>query len=233
MQGEGLALGQRHIFLRFPACNLNCAYCDTPRDPCPTFCCWERTPGKRDFAFLPNPLTPEQIVAAVNKWDLTLHHAFSLTGGEPLLYADFLTRLIPLLTGTRKGIYLETNGTLPEQLKQIISMVNIIAMDFKLPSSSRLPPLWEKHRQFLRVARQKDVFVKIVVTENTTDAEIKQALKVIKAVKEVAVIIQPVTLPVNRPGVSPARLLAIQELALRELSEVRIIPQVHKWLQQL
>ncbi|MEM4195978.1 MAG: 7-carboxy-7-deazaguanine synthase QueE, partial [Methanothermobacter sp.] len=35
IQGEGLLLGKRQIFIRFAGCNLNCSYCDTPesRDP--------------------------------------------------------------------------------------------------------------------------------------------------------------------------------------------------------
>ncbi len=29
IQGEGLYLGKRHIFVRFFGCNMRCAYCDT------------------------------------------------------------------------------------------------------------------------------------------------------------------------------------------------------------
>ena len=30
IQGEGLYVGDRHLFVRFAGCNLNCQYCDTP-----------------------------------------------------------------------------------------------------------------------------------------------------------------------------------------------------------
>ncbi|MDX9694125.1 MAG: 7-carboxy-7-deazaguanine synthase QueE, partial [Methanothermobacter sp.] len=30
IQGEGLLVGCRQIFIRFAGCNLNCKYCDTP-----------------------------------------------------------------------------------------------------------------------------------------------------------------------------------------------------------
>ena len=29
IQGEGLYIGQKQIFVRFSRCNLSCAYCDT------------------------------------------------------------------------------------------------------------------------------------------------------------------------------------------------------------
>ena len=28
IQGEGLYIGERHLFIRFKDCNLNCTYCD-------------------------------------------------------------------------------------------------------------------------------------------------------------------------------------------------------------
>jgi organic radical activating enzyme len=49
---EGLHVGLRQIFLRFHACNLACAYCDTnaAKEPeFPEFCIIEKTPGRRDF----------------------------------------------------------------------------------------------------------------------------------------------------------------------------------------
>src|SRR5208282_2838076 len=30
IQGEGLWIGQRHIFVRFQGCDIHCRYCDTP-----------------------------------------------------------------------------------------------------------------------------------------------------------------------------------------------------------
>jgi len=233
-QGEGLYAGCRQVFLRLAGCNLQCAYCDTPPPAAPERCRVERTPGQRDFALYENPLSEETTFRIVRSFDLSLHHSVSLTGGEPLLHPDLIRRLVPLLQGTRRGIYLETNGTLPEQLAQVIDLVDIIAMDIKLPSVTGLSSRWEEHRRFLGVACEKEVFVKIVVGSETTDGEMEKAARLIQtAGAGIPLVIQPVTKAGGRIGVSPERLLIFQRIALEKLVDVRVIPQTHKATGQL
>ncbi len=232
VQGEGPYVGYRQIFLRFAGCNLTCAYCDTLIEPAPACRC-ELTPGKKDFRFVSNPLTPPQVARMVETLNPAIHHSLSLTGGEPLLHNEFLLELIPLLRGCRLRIYLETNGTLPQELKRLIHLVDIIAMDIKLPGTSRLPPLWDEHRKFLAAARQKEVFVKIVVDEKTSFQELDEALRLLKEAGEVPLIIQPVTLAGGKLGIGPERMLLLQERALKILPQVRIIPQIHSVLNLL
>lgn len=228
-------MGCRQVFLRFAGCNLRCAYCDTPNDPHPLHCRSECTPGKRDFIFWPNPLTVSRLVSVVEKLDPSARHSISLTGGEPLLYSEFLCKVIPLLKTARRGIYLETNGTLPDELSRVLHLVDFIAMDIKLPGVSGLPPLWEEHEKFLSAAGEKEVFVKIVVDRQTAVAEIDQAARLVAGVGDILLVIQPVTHEggSGRPGVSAPQLLTLQERALSHLSDVRIIPQVHKMLDLL
>ena len=230
VQGEGPCVGCRQIFVRFAGCNLKCAYCDTPGDPSPPSCRYELTPGKKDFTLLANPLTPVQTAAAVARLNPEIHHSLSLTGGEPLLHAEFLQELIPLLPEFRCGIYLETNGSLPRELSRVIRLVDLVAMDIKLPGTAGLPPLWEKHREFLAAARQKQVFVKIVVDEKTVLEEFDRAVGLVGEAGGIPLTIQPVTRPDGKPGIAPERLLFLQERALGSLSDVRVIPQVHKLL---
>ncbi|MBN1405468.1 MAG: 7-carboxy-7-deazaguanine synthase QueE, partial [Candidatus Omnitrophica bacterium] len=35
IQGEGIYVGERQIFIRFAGCNLNCVYCDTKNNKKP------------------------------------------------------------------------------------------------------------------------------------------------------------------------------------------------------
>jgi len=107
-------------------------------------------------------------------------------------------------------------------------------MDFKLPSSTGLQPLWDLHRQFLRIAIKKDVFVKVVIGEQTNAEDIEMACALIQSTdKTIPLILQPVTPVANQGAIEPYRALELQSLALNRLKDVRIIPQAHKMMDQL
>ncbi|RKY40472.1 MAG: hypothetical protein DRP85_08510 [Candidatus Makaraimicrobium thalassicum] len=179
-QGEGLFTGSRQLFIRFYGCDLGCVYCDTVLKSYRSFSRHALLGKILDFGNGYNELT--------------------LTGGEPLLHADFLKEFLPLFRKHKgHGIYLETNGTLPDELEKVLDLVDIIAMDFKLPSSTgSLKEVWTEHERFIRTAACcKELIVKAVITDSTTIDDIKQMSRIIAGVeKEFAVILQPVT-PVN------------------------------------
>lgn len=234
IQGEGPWLGIRQVFVRLFRCNLRCAWCDTPES-------FELTgpgileipPGSRQFAKFENPVSAFEIF----KWLMPFlgepHHSISFTGGEPLLQKDFLKELLPFLKESNEKIFLETGGSLPEILEELIDFVDYVSMDLKLPSSAGERPLWKKHEAFLRLAAAKETVVKIVLTRDTLEKDIVQALDLVKRVApRIPVILQPVT-PFN--GCQPPdemQMLHWQTLALKMLPDVRVIPQTHKLIGQ-
>ncbi len=215
-QGEGLFLGARQIFIRFAGCNLNCSFCDTPR-----------------AAVIKNA-TVEEVIKKVKELeeDCGSHHSISLTGGEPLLHVDFLEHMLPELKKQRFKIYLETNGTLTEELKRIVSYVDIIAMDIKLPSSTNMPPLWERHIEFLKIARKRHLFIKAVVTGNTSEDDIIKARDAIENFdKGILFVLQPASATKRGDfAVEKEKILNYCKLSKKKLKNVRIIPQVHKFM---
>ncbi|MFX4260684.1 7-carboxy-7-deazaguanine synthase QueE [Pelotomaculum propionicicum] len=229
IQGEGLLVGCRQVFIRMHGCNLSCAYCDTITGEFPACCRVEATPGKSDFKLIANPLGAADIAEATASLDLSRHHSVSLTGGEPLLYPSLVKELTPLIKGTRQGIYLETNGTLPDSLAEVIDCVDMVAMDFKLPAMTGCAPLWETHRRFLKTAASKYTFVKIVAGDKTPPEEVITAAELIKdTAPGVPLVIQPVSAGGNIMAVAAKHLLELQELALSIIDDVRVIPQTHK-----
>ena len=234
VQGEGLYVGERQIFIRFAGCNLSCQYCDTPQALLiPENFKVEITPGKRDFKHYKNPATIPQLIEFVSAFEKPkgINHSVSLTGGEPLLQIDFLKHLLPELKKEFKGlIYLDTNGVLPDYLAEIIDHIDIVALDIKLPSATGLSSYWKEHKKALETAFLKEVFVKMVFTRESKAKEIDEASSLIAEVDaEIPLILQPVTPFGNikhRPN--PDQMLIFQAIAKRKLKNVKIIPQVHK-----
>lgn len=244
IQGEGLYVGERQVFIRFAGCNLNCQYCDTPQAlVIPKDYKIEITPGKHDFKNINNPVTIPQLLEHVRSYlkPKGLHHSLCLTGGEPLLQVDFLKNFLPQIKD-ELPVYLETNGVLPKHLEEIIDYVDFVSFDIKLASSTGLSSYMKEHRQALEIAyracRQagtKKVFVKIVFLRETRVKELDDAVKMMAEIDpEIPLVLQPVT-PTHtikhRPN--PDQILAFQAVAKRKLKDVRVIPQVHKILGQL
>jgi 7-carboxy-7-deazaguanine synthase len=232
IQGEGLLVGVRQIFIRFHGCNLKCNYCDTETPSLPAFCRMEGTPGRGDFAEVANPVALDRVITLLEGWSRGwpgIHHSISITGGEPLLHHDILMEWLPELRKVLP-IYLETNGVLPTALPPVIPMLDHISMDIKLPSTSGCTDQWDLHGEFLRLAAQKNVYVKVVVGDETEAWEIQRACSTIAAVDRlIPLIIQPVTRKNGQIGIAAVKILEYQEIACRYLAHVRVIPQTHKF----
>lgn len=198
-------MGEKQVFVRFHGCNLSCGFCD-----------------EKDKTFF-SEYTPEGLIEKIVRLgDFTV----SLTGGEPLLQVDFLKKTLP---GLKRKIYLETNGILWDSLSQLMDYVDAISMDIKLPSSTGLRPFWQDHSMFLKEAAGKEVFVKAVVTDQTILSDIEAAAAIVRSVdKNIPFIIQPVSY--NNKVEKITLLPEFFKAADKTLSDVRIIPQVHKIL---
>jgi 7-carboxy-7-deazaguanine synthase len=233
IQGEGMLAGRRQIFIRLTDCNLDCAYCDTAHQK-GAVCHLESTPGSNIYLDTPQQFSLEQLVALLKSWCSMMpgvHHSISITGGEPLLSVNILAEWLPEL---RKilPLHLETNGSLPNELNQIVQHLDYISMDIKLPSVAACSrPLWELHRTFLQISASTNVSVKLVVGQQTSLDEIRQACEIITSVhKNVPLFVQPLTLPDGTVGITAVHLLSLQESAASILPDVRVIPQMHKLL---
>jgi len=231
IQGEGLHLGRRQIFIRLADCNLACAYCDTEFFRASLFPC-EIRPGCGFSTDRENPVPAYEIVELVAEWNRDLpgaHHSISMTGGEPLCQAAALAVWLPEL---RKilPIHLETNGTLPEALAPLLGEIDFISMDFKLASVTGVPTPWEEHRRFLQLVAQCPCQVKLVVGLQTSLDELRTAVQFVTEIApQVPIILQPQS--IERSVSLPAhQLLEMQAVAAAIHADIRVIPQVHHFL---
>lgn len=227
LQGEGVLIGARQVFVRFAGCNLDCEYCDTPFEPGPV-CRVEVEPGSGVFKDVANPFNLAEVTALVGHWqsDGKRHHSLALTGGEPLLHADLLKDWLPDIAAILP-VFLETNGTLPGELKKVLSLVDFISMDIKGASVTGVPTPWETHAEFLSLGEKRLCQVKLVVDERTTEAEIIAAARLVNQYASgVPFILQPKTTATG-PALGGKALLHLQLSAMSEHRDVRIIPQIH------
>jgi len=207
IQGEGIFFGEWQLFVRFYGCNLNCKFCDTKLE------------GFREYK-------PDELMAELKKFK-GKYHVVSFTGGEPLLQKDFLKQVLSRTRHAGFKNYLETNGTLPESLGEVIDEVDIVAMDIKLPSSTGLPGYWDAHRAFLALASRKEAFIKIVVCSSTVEGDITAALKLVKeTARQTTLVLQPD----SSEGYSRVRkkIENFRHLCRQDGFNVRVIPQMHK-----
>lgn len=226
-QGEGPYVGYRQLFVRFPKCNLECQYCDTPKDWGPQARCRvEARPG--EHAEYENPFSAEQLLEMIRGHDRL--HSVALTGGEPLLYARFIREL----RAPKFPLYLESNMTLPDGAKEVKDVVRYVSGDFKLKDQCDWKGRYDRYfddtaRSFsiLRHTSFRDCFCKIIVSDAIDEADMLHAVDQVKdCITEL--VLQPVTPNERVKAASPEKLLELQAAALEKVEDVRIIPQTHR-----
>ena len=206
IQGEGLNIGEKHLFIRLLGCNLKCKYCDT------------------------NILDDKKTVTLTKSalFDEIKHYSantISFTGGEPLLQSEFLKDFLSEnKKSLKKNIYLETNSSLPYNLRDVIEYIDVVAMDIKLESAAGQKNDFSVNDEFLLVARDSEVFAKVVFDENITDKEILEIANL--GIKHgIEIILQP-KMPISKN----LDMTGIFQKLYKKYSRIRLIPQVHKYL---
>ena len=120
LQGEGPSAGRPSVFVRLSRCNLACAWCDTAYT-------WRFTgPGAFERKANQITLSEDDTAARIRAFGgASQIGRLVVTGGEPLLQAPALARLLALLP--QMHIEIETNGTVapPPALDALVHQYNV------------------------------------------------------------------------------------------------------------
>ena len=213
VQGEGPLVGVRQVFLRFAGCGLSCQYCDT--DFSERIVC----DYKRIYDFVSENLPV---------------HSVALTGGEPLEQARFLCQLLPAIRQSLDAeVFLETAGYLPDEMRMVRDYIDYVSMDVKVPCVSGVGPLWDAHRRFVcEVPENSELILKLTLAPGMKEGELEEIEGFLSSIERdvLCIVLQPVY---GSEGDSEFinGLLDWQRRLMSMLGvEVRIIPQVHKFL---
>ncbi|VVB92561.1 7-carboxy-7-deazaguanine synthase [uncultured archaeon] len=231
VQGEGPYVGVRQVFVRFEGCQLHCAYCDTPQTRKVSGTCRiEKTPGSGDFYSVKNPLERDEVAGLIRKlWSPSTRHV-SLTGGEPLIYSDFIMSL-----DIEYPIYLETNAGFPEKARELKDKVTIASCDIKLPehdSTDHYDELLKNELETISIFNETSkTFVKVIILPETTKQSLSSAVDGVASIdRNMPFVLQPVT---SNTSVSSSKLAELMDFAGKKLKDVRAIPQTHKMMNLL
>jgi len=113
-------------------------------------------------------------------------------------------------------------------------MVDIVAMDFKLPSSTGSEEdVWAAHENFVQIAERKELISKAVITGDTTMDDIKCMGSILKGLKsKTDVVLQPVTVENDIVKEADDEMLLYFKKYLEKETQlnVMILGQMHKHL---
>lgn len=207
IQGEGIYVGEKQLFVRFFGCNLACSFCDTKLN---SFMEYEPQELFEEIIMYPDDF-----------------HSISFTGGEPLLQKDFLKEILKLTHNEGYKNYLETNGTLPQELEGLIDYVDIVAMDLKLPSSTQMGHLWGLQRRFLKIASKKEVFLKTIICRATQEEDLRQMLELINENNRATILVLQPNSYEDYNQLEP-KLENFRNICIQENITTCIMPQMHK-----
>ena len=222
IEGEGIFVGKKTLFVRFSGCHLKCKWCDTK------------------YALPLDSGTEYQIDEIKDLIVRELQpftYKVNFTGGEPLLQSDALIELADFIRKqTNLKTYIESSCFDSELFSKVLPFIDICKIEFKTADSEIVEKeeydnllLNEIRCLELAVESNKTTYIKIVVT-NSTDLEsfknlIYNISKKIKPSNIIGFIIQP-SHGVDQPTVN--KLLDTYDIVQPMFPEVRIIPQLHK-----
>jgi len=174
---------------------------------CPLRCTYCDTPQAFDKG---EQMTIDAILAKVKK--LRCHHV-CLTGGEPLAQNDAVSLIEKILDG---GYYLvlETNGAMP--LDKLPCVENLtISMDIKCPSSGESGKMLFANIELLGPTDQ----LKFIISDDRDYDYAKEIIERFSPKSEI--ILTPV---------GGKDLKSLAEKVLKENLDVRVLPQLHKFI---
>ncbi len=223
IEGEGLLFGTKTLFVRLAGCPFKCFYCDT-MDAIPMNSGQEYT-LEEARKMIENSL--EKNTYKVN-----------FTGGDPLAQSEAVAEMAKFVQLKKIPTYLESSCYDSTKFGQVLPYIDFIKIEFKTPDSEfvdskHYSKLLENELECLKLAikSKKVTYIKVVVSAKTKVDPFKKLLKKIFEIVQksslAGFIIQP-SYGIAEPSLE--QLLSFYDEVHAYYNEVRIVPQLHKFI---
>ncbi|WP_134683718.1 7-carboxy-7-deazaguanine synthase QueE [Brevibacillus migulae] len=220
IQGEGMVIGQKTMFVRTAGCDYSCAWCDSAFT-------WDGS-GKDEVRMM----TAEEIVAELYRTGGETFSHVTVSGGNPALLAH-LGELIALLHERGMTVALETQGS---RWQEWFLQIDDLTLSPKPPSSTMVTNWGVLDDIVERLSRHERNFsLKVVIFD---ERDLDYAKQVRRRYPQAAFFLQAGNddLTEADPRALLDRLmnrylwLVDTVMASAELKDVRVLPQLHAWL---
>ncbi|MCB9870808.1 MAG: 7-carboxy-7-deazaguanine synthase QueE [Planctomycetes bacterium] len=236
IQGEGRHVGVPTTFVRVAVCPIRCGYCDTPN----SYVVPKQFPVEVGGAATQhdNPVTAERAAQLVGESSAASRFGapewVSVTGGEPLLYPEFVRQLGAAWRAGGGRLALETAALDPAALARCIDQVDHLSADYKLPGTllegdAAAAGLRAAECVAIAADRSATIDVKLVLTAAFDESALADAWERLRTFRErIVVVLQPVTpFGAATRRCPPERVARVSAAARRAGFAVRVLPQVH------
>jgi len=223
IEGEGILYGTKTMFVRLAGCPFTCFYCDTldalPMD------------SGNEYAI-------EEACNLIEKNLEENTYKVNFTGGEPLVQSEGVLEMAKYVKSKNIPTYLESSCYDSKKFSQVLPFMDFIKIEFKTPEAkfvdaNHYSKLIQNALECLKisVASNKITYIKIVVSAKTELRDLKELLdKIFYIVSKkdlTGFIIQP-TYGISEPSLE--KLLKFYDLVFPFYNEIRIVPQLHKFI---
>ncbi|MDH3611584.1 MAG: 7-carboxy-7-deazaguanine synthase QueE [Nitrosopumilus sp.] len=223
VEGEGILYGTKTLFVRLAGCPFTCFYCDT-KESLPL------DSGKEYDIQEASRLIESNLKKQTYK--------VNFTGGDPLIQHEAVAELAKFVQSKKIPTYLESSCFDVDKFNHVLPFMDIIKIEFKTKDSEFVD---SKHYERLienalnclksSVLTKKTTYIKVVVSSKTELNEFTNLVKnIFNSVSKNQIdgfIIQP-TYGIAEPSLE--LLLSLYDIVYPYYNDVKVVPQLHKFI---
>lgn len=223
MEGEGILYGTKTLFVRLAGCPFTCFYCDTT----------EALPLDSGVEY-----TLEEACNLIDKKLENNTFKVNFTGGEPLIQHEAVAEMAKFVQSKKIPTYLESSCYDSKKFSDVLPFFDYVKIEFKTKESEFVD---SEHYSILlknsldclskAISTNKKTYIKIVVSSKTQLQDfmelIQQIFNSISKENISGFIIQP-TYGIAEPNLN--NLLKFYDVVYPHFNQVRIVPQLHKFI---